>query len=125
VAAALMEYYCTKDKNIAFKIFDLGLKRFKHQPDYLLAYVEFLTQLNEDNNTRVLFERYINIPKNLFIMTVMVYVLFPSVEFFLLVLYLLKTHSKYGIVFLSLNHPLVISPALLKLKKDAMLFWTK
>lgn len=58
VAAALMEYYCTKDKNIAFKIFDLGLKRFKHQPDYLLSYVEFLTQLNEDNNTRVLFERY-------------------------------------------------------------------
>jgi cleavage stimulation factor subunit 3 len=60
VAAALMEYYCTKDKNIAFKIFDLGLKRFKHQPDYLLAYVEFLTQLNEDNNTRVLFERILS-----------------------------------------------------------------
>ena len=60
VAAALMEYYCTKDKNIAFKIFDLGLKRFKHQADYLLAYVEFLTQLNEDNNTRVLFERILS-----------------------------------------------------------------
>nr|CAG4643048.1 EOG090X026K [Ilyocryptus agilis] len=53
VAAALMEYYCTKDKNIAFKIFDLGLKRFKHQPEYLLSYVEFLKQLNEDNNTRM------------------------------------------------------------------------
>lgn len=60
VAAALMEYYCTKDKSIAFKIFDLGLKRFKHQPDYLLAYIEFLTQLNEDNNTRVLFERILS-----------------------------------------------------------------
>lgn len=57
VAAALMEYYCTKDKSIAFKIFDLGLKRFKHQADYLLAYIDFLKQLNEDNNTRVLFER--------------------------------------------------------------------
>lgn len=60
VAAALMEYYCTKDPNIAFKIFDLGLKRFKHQSDYLLSYVEFLAQLNEDNNTRVLFERILS-----------------------------------------------------------------
>nr|CAG4638288.1 EOG090X026K [Cyclestheria hislopi] len=60
IAAALMEYYCTKDKNIAFKIFDLGLKRFKHQPEYLLAYVDFLTHLNEDNNTRVLFERILS-----------------------------------------------------------------
>ena len=68
-----MEYYCTKDKNIAFKIFDLGLKRFKHQPDYLLAYVEFLTQLNEDNNTRVLFERYII--KSILRIIVFIYVL--------------------------------------------------
>nr|CAG4649981.1 EOG090X026K [Sida crystallina] len=60
VAAALMEYYCTKDKNIAFKIFDLGLKRFKHQSTYLLSYVDFLTHLNEDNNTRVLFERILS-----------------------------------------------------------------
>ena len=68
-----MEYYCTKDKNIAFKILDLGLKRFKHQPDYLLAYVEFLTQLNEDNNTRVLFERYII--KSILRIIVFIYVL--------------------------------------------------
>uniref|UniRef100_A0A182W069 Suppressor of forked domain-containing protein n=1 Tax=Anopheles minimus TaxID=112268 RepID=A0A182W069_9DIPT len=27
VAAALMEYYCSKDKDIAFRIFELGLKR--------------------------------------------------------------------------------------------------
>lgn len=60
VAAALMEYYCTKDKNIAFKIFDLGLKKFKHEPSYLLSYVDFLTHLNEDNNTRVLFERILS-----------------------------------------------------------------
>ena len=60
VASALMEYYCTKDKNIAFKIFDLGLKRFKQQADYLLSYVDFLTHLNEDNNTRVLFARILS-----------------------------------------------------------------
>lgn len=49
-----------QDKTIAFKIFDLGLKRFKHQPEYLVAYVDFLTHLNEDNNTRVLFERILS-----------------------------------------------------------------
>ena len=26
VAAAMMEYYCSKDPNIAFKVFELGLK---------------------------------------------------------------------------------------------------
>lgn len=57
VAAALMEYYCTKEKQIAFKIFELGLKRFGDEPDYLLAYIDYMSHLNEDNNTRVLFER--------------------------------------------------------------------
>ncbi|XP_076344478.1 cleavage stimulation factor subunit su(f) isoform X2 [Tachypleus tridentatus] len=57
VAAALMEYYCSKDKNIAFKIFELGLKKYGDEPGYILAYVDYLSHLNEDNNTRVLFER--------------------------------------------------------------------
>lgn len=26
VAAAMMEYFCSKDANIAFKVFELGLK---------------------------------------------------------------------------------------------------
>eukprot|EP00088_Acartia_fossae_P014893 TRINITY_DN1804_c1_g1_i2.p1 TRINITY_DN1804_c1_g1~~TRINITY_DN1804_c1_g1_i2.p1 ORF type:complete len:714 (+),score=161.43 TRINITY_DN1804_c1_g1_i2:55-2196(+) len=57
VAAALMEYYCSKDKSVAFKIFELGLKRFNNSPEYILAYLDYLSHLNEDNNTRVLFER--------------------------------------------------------------------
>jgi len=57
VAAALMEYYCSKEKNIAFKIFDLGLKKFGSSSEFILAYVDYLSHLNEDNNTRVLFER--------------------------------------------------------------------
>ena len=57
VAAALMEYYCTKNKEIAFRIFELGLKRFPESADYIMAYVDYLSHLNEDNNTRVLFER--------------------------------------------------------------------
>ncbi|KAK3887799.1 hypothetical protein Pmani_024674 [Petrolisthes manimaculis] len=57
VGAALMEYYCTKNKDIAFRIFELGLKKFPDNADYIMAYVDYLSHLNEDNNTRVLFER--------------------------------------------------------------------
>ena len=57
VAAAKMEYHCTKNKEIAVKIFELGLKKFPDSSDYIMAYVDYLSHLNEDNNTRVLFER--------------------------------------------------------------------
>jgi len=57
VAAALMEYYSSKDNKVAFKIFDLGLRKFGKNTDYILAYLDYLSHLNEDNNTRVLFER--------------------------------------------------------------------
>jgi len=57
VAAALMEYYSSKDKNVAFRIFDLGLRKFSSSTEFILAYLDYLSHLNEDNNTRVLFER--------------------------------------------------------------------
>ncbi|XP_033628888.1 cleavage stimulation factor subunit 3-like [Asterias rubens] len=57
ITAALMEYYCSKDQQVAFKIFELGLKKYGDIPEYILAYVDYLSHLNEDNNTRVLFER--------------------------------------------------------------------
>lgn len=60
VAAALMEYYCTKDNNIAFNIFNLGLKKYGQNVDYILAYVDYMTHLNEDHNARVLFERVLS-----------------------------------------------------------------
>lgn len=56
-AAALMEYHCTKDQAIACKIFEHGLKKFAACPDYILSYIHFMNSLNEENNTRVLFER--------------------------------------------------------------------
>ncbi|CAF3545443.1 unnamed protein product [Adineta steineri] len=61
VASALMEYYCTKDKNIAFNIFNLGLKKYSQNVDYILAYIDFMTHLNEDHNARILFERVLSI----------------------------------------------------------------
>ncbi|XP_026682630.1 protein suppressor of forked [Diaphorina citri] len=60
ISAALMEYYCSKDKNIAFRIFELGLKKFSHIPEYVMNYIDYLSHLNEDNNTRVLFERILS-----------------------------------------------------------------
>ncbi|XP_046843995.1 cleavage stimulation factor subunit 3-like [Xenia sp. Carnegie-2017] len=64
VAAALMEYYITKDKVVSMKIFELGLKKFANEAKYILAYLEFLIHLNDDNNTRVLFERVLsNLPQ--------------------------------------------------------------
>lgn len=66
VAAALMEYNISKvsnstanflnghvrffnyiqDKAIAFKIFELGLKKFADDPTYVLAYLDHLSHLN-------------------------------------------------------------------------------
>lgn len=57
IAAAFMEYNCTKDHSIACKIFELGLKKFNNNPDFILSYIHFMNSLNEENNTRVLFER--------------------------------------------------------------------
>ena len=59
VAAAHMEYYCTKDKKIAGNVFELGFKKFKTNEKYVLEYIKFLSHVNEDNNMRVLFERAI------------------------------------------------------------------
>lgn len=56
-AAALMEYHCTKDQAFACKIFEAGLEKFNTCPDYILSYIHFMNSLNEENKTRVLFER--------------------------------------------------------------------
>jgi cleavage stimulation factor subunit 3 len=65
IAAALMEYYCTKDNNIAFNIFNLGLKKHSQNVDYILAYIDYMTHLNEDHNTRVIFERVLSIDNSI------------------------------------------------------------
>ena len=91
VAAALMEYYCSKDKQVgrtfygvfvtmciifcsddilifspfrssqvAFKIFELGLKKYSDNAEFILSYIDYLSHLNEENNTRVLFEKVLS-----------------------------------------------------------------
>ncbi|KAI8905512.1 hypothetical protein EDD86DRAFT_194001 [Gorgonomyces haynaldii] len=61
-ASALMEFYVNKDPVVAGKIFELGLKTFNiaedpHAAEFICRYVDFLICLNDDNNTRALFER--------------------------------------------------------------------
>lgn len=46
-----------QDPTIAYKILELGLKRYMKEPAYVLAYIDYMKHLNEDNNTLVLFER--------------------------------------------------------------------
>ena len=35
-----------QDKDVAMRVFDLGLKKYGDEPEYCLAYVDFLTHLN-------------------------------------------------------------------------------
>ncbi|KAJ3037678.1 mRNA 3'-end-processing protein rna14 [Rhizophlyctis rosea] len=62
VAAAMMELYCNRDSSVAGRIFEVGLKAFnlaedEQAPKFVLEYLDFLISLNDDNNTRALFER--------------------------------------------------------------------
>lgn len=57
IAAARMEYHCKKDAVVAGKIFELGMARFGALPEYVMEYLNHLILLNDDTNTRALFER--------------------------------------------------------------------
>ncbi|KAF1803012.1 hypothetical protein FB192DRAFT_1421002 [Mucor lusitanicus] len=57
VSDALMEYHNSKDAVIAGKVFSLGQKSFADNPDFVCEYLDFLIEMNDDNNTRALFER--------------------------------------------------------------------
>ncbi|EGV60354.1 mRNA 3'-end-processing protein rna14 [Yamadazyma tenuis] len=55
VENALTEYY-SDNKNIARKVFELGMKTYGTDGDYLLSYLDFLIMVNETENIKVLFE---------------------------------------------------------------------
>ncbi|KAK9671320.1 hypothetical protein RND81_12G021600 [Saponaria officinalis] len=60
VAYAMMAFCLDKDSKVAHNIFEVGLKRFMHEPGYILEYADFLSRLNDDRNIRALFERALN-----------------------------------------------------------------
>lgn len=61
ICAALIEHFCNKDPKVASNIFELGLKRYADCEEYIMAYIDYKIAQNEDNNTRVLFERLLSL----------------------------------------------------------------
>ncbi|WWC61133.1 uncharacterized protein I303_103712 [Kwoniella dejecticola CBS 10117] len=56
-ASAMMEYHSNKDSAVAIRIFELGLKLFSEDVEYVIKYLQFLLSINDDTNARALFER--------------------------------------------------------------------
>ncbi|XP_066364488.1 cleavage stimulation factor subunit 77 isoform X1 [Miscanthus floridulus] len=61
VAYATMAFCVDKDAKVAQSVFEAGLKRFMHEPGYILEYADFLCRLNDDRNVRALFERALSL----------------------------------------------------------------
>ncbi|KAL9268009.1 Cleavage stimulation factor subunit 77-like protein [Drosera capensis] len=57
VSYALMTFCLDKDAKVAHNIFEAGMKQFMLEPRYILEYADFLLRLNDERNTRALFER--------------------------------------------------------------------
>ncbi|THV01666.1 Suf-domain-containing protein [Dendrothele bispora CBS 962.96] len=55
-AAASTEYHCFGEKEVAIKIFNLGMKLYSDDMDFVLKYFRFLISLNDENNAQALFE---------------------------------------------------------------------
>lgn len=55
ISAALMEYHCTKAADVATKIFEIGLKLFGEDPDFVVRYLGFLISINDENSKWSLF----------------------------------------------------------------------
>lgn len=47
---ALMEYHCSKDKDVASRIFEKGLKFFAEEIEYVLRHLGFLISINDENS---------------------------------------------------------------------------
>lgn len=45
-----MEYHWNKEPSVATKVFDLGLKTFSEDVEYVLNYLDFLISLNDDSS---------------------------------------------------------------------------
>ncbi|GAO46479.1 hypothetical protein G7K_0710-t1 [Saitoella complicata NRRL Y-17804] len=59
VASALMEYHWNKEPGVAVKIFELGMKAYSENAHFVLQYLKFLRNINDETNARALFERTI------------------------------------------------------------------
>jgi len=55
LAFAAMEFFVNKERETARKIYELGLKNYVEEPEYVMSYLRFMWNLNEEQNTRVAF----------------------------------------------------------------------
>lgn len=46
-----MEYHCTKAQSVSVRIFELALKKFGDNPEFVLRYLGFLISINDDAST--------------------------------------------------------------------------
>lgn len=49
-ASAMMEYHANKDSAVAIRIFELGLKLFADDVEYVVRYLQFLLSINDDTS---------------------------------------------------------------------------
>lgn len=60
VGYAQLEFYLNGEMTKAKGIFDVGMKRFGSNTDFVMQYIDFLDRLNDDRNVRSLFQRVID-----------------------------------------------------------------
>lgn len=54
----MMEYHCGKLPNVAKKVFELGLKQYSEEVDFIIRYLEFLIQIGDENSELSYFYRF-------------------------------------------------------------------
>jgi cleavage stimulation factor subunit 3 len=52
-----MEYHCNDDKVIATKVFELGLKSYAEKSEFVVHYLNFLIQINDEPSNVLLILR--------------------------------------------------------------------
>lgn len=50
LAIALMEYHSTKTSDVSTKIFELGMKQYASDVDFIVRYLAFLISTNDDTS---------------------------------------------------------------------------
>lgn len=46
----MMEYHWNKEPKVATNVFELGLKLFSEEVDYVVRYLDFLISINDDTS---------------------------------------------------------------------------
>ncbi len=77
-----MEYFINKDKTVAYRIFDLGLKSFGDEPRYILSFLDHLSHLTGRSVVQycVLYPLSTACTLSLYCEIVGIFVLYPKVS---------------------------------------------